>query len=99
MVIRVRAPALSRLRPALWLAGPARPVIVIQGRRTARAAPRGRRATPRQSPAPVRLGRPRGPRGAHSAPAGKAVGAPAGHPGHRPALAPHGRPQVDLSEP
>jgi len=43
-IIRVPAPALSHLRPALRLAGPARPVIGIQGRRAARAAARGRRA-------------------------------------------------------
>src|SRR5450432_1513365 len=47
MIIRVPAPALSHLRPALRLAGPARPVIGLQGRRAARAAARGRRAAPR----------------------------------------------------
>jgi len=31
MMIRVRAPALSHFRPALRLAGPARPFIGIQG--------------------------------------------------------------------
>src|SRR5215472_10237911 len=45
------APALSHLRPALRLAGPARPVIGLQGRRAARAAARGRRAAPDQSAA------------------------------------------------
>ena len=47
MIIRVLAPALPHLRPALRLAGPARPVIGLQGRRAARAAARGRRAAPR----------------------------------------------------
>ena len=49
MIIRVLAPALPHLRPALRLAGPARPVIGLQGRRAARAAARGRRAAPHQS--------------------------------------------------
>src|SRR5690242_4508502 len=44
MIIRVSAPGLSRLRPALRLAGSAQPVIGLQGRRAARAAARGRRA-------------------------------------------------------
>jgi putative transposase len=42
----------------------------------------------RPAAAPARLGRPRGPRRADPAPAGKAASAPAGHPGHRPPLAP-----------
>src|SRR6266550_4681878 len=100
MIIRVPAPALSHLRPALRLAGPAQPVIGLQERRTARPAARGRRAAPRQSPAPARLGRPRNPRRAHPAPAGTAAEAPAGHPRHRPALAPPpDDPQVDVPEP
>ena len=88
MIIRVPAPALSRLRPALRLADSARPVVGLQGRRVARAAARGRRAAPRQFPAPARLGRPGGPRRADPAPAGTAADAPADHPRHRPALAP-----------
>ena len=100
MIIRVLAPALSHLRPALRLAGPARPVTGLQGRRTAGAAARGRRVAPRQSPAPARLGRPRYPRRADPAPAGTAADAPAGHPRLRPALAPPpGRPQMDLPVP
>ena len=100
MIIRVLAPALSHLRPALRLAGPARPVIGLQGRRAARAAARGRRAAPHPSAAPARLGRPRGPRRADPAPAREAADAPAGHPRHRPALAPPPRrPQVDLPAP
>src|SRR6185436_18048061 len=48
----------------------------------------------------TRLGRPRRPRRAGPAPAGKAASAPAGHPRHRPALAPPpGHPQVDLPQP
>lgn len=38
MVIHVSASALSHLRPALWLAGPARPVVGLQGCRAACAA-------------------------------------------------------------
>jgi Homeodomain-like domain len=55
MIICVPSPALSHLRPGLRLAGPARPVIGLQGRRVARAAARGRRAASRQSPAPALL--------------------------------------------
>jgi putative transposase len=51
MIIRVLGPALPHLRPGLRLAGPARPIIGIQGRRAARTAARGRRAAPHQSPA------------------------------------------------
>src|SRR5271166_686044 len=100
MIIRVLAPALSHLRPALRLAGPARPVIGRQGRRTARTAARGRRAAPHPSAAPARLGRPRSLRRADPAPAREAAEAPAGHPRHRPALAPPPRrPQMDLPAP
>jgi hypothetical protein len=100
MIIRVPAPALSHLRPALRLAGYARPVNGLQGCRTAGAAARGRRAAPRQSAAPAGLGRPRSPRRADPAPAASAADAPAGHPGHRPALAPPpDHPQVDLPAP
>ncbi len=100
MIIRVPAPALSRLRPALRLVGPARPLVGLQGRRTARTAARGRRAAPRQSPASPGLGRPRGPCRADPAPAGETADAPAGHPRGRPALAPPpGYPEVDLSAP
>src|ERR1700722_326764 len=53
MIIRVPAPALPHLRPALRLAGPARPVISLQERRAARAAARSRRAAPH--PAAARL--------------------------------------------
>jgi putative transposase len=81
MIIRVPAPALPHLHPALRLAGPARPVDGFQGRRTARAAARGRRAAPHQSPAPAGLGRPRNPRRADPVPAGKTAGASPDHPG------------------
>ena len=51
-------------------------------------------------PGPARLGRPRGARRTHPAPASEAAGAPAGHPWQRLAVAsPFGRPQVDLPEP
>jgi hypothetical protein len=56
-------------------------IIRVPAPALSRAAARGRRPAPRQSPAPARLGPPRGPRRAHRAPAGKAAGAPAGHPG------------------
>ncbi len=88
MIIRVPAPALSHLRPGLRLAGLARPVIRLQERGAARAAARGRRAAPDPPAAPAGLGRPGGPRRADPAPASKAADAPAGHPRHRPALAP-----------
>jgi hypothetical protein len=100
MIIRVLAPALSHLRPALRLARPAQPVIGLQGRRTARAAARGRRAAPRPSAAPAELGRPHGPCRADPAPAREAAEAPAGYPWHCLALAPPpGRPQMDLPAP
>jgi hypothetical protein len=100
MIIRVLAPALPHLRAAQRLAGPARPVIGIQGRRAARAAARGRGAAPDPSAAPAGLGRPGGPRRADPALAPEAADAPAGHPGHHPALAPPPRrPQVDLPAP
>src|SRR5947209_14837429 len=97
MIGCVLAPALSHLRPALRLAGPARPVTGLQGRRTARAAARGRRAALDPAAAPAGLGRPRGPGGADPAPVLAAADAPAGHPRRRPALvSPSCRPQVDL---
>jgi len=100
MIIRVSPTALPHLRPALRLACPARPVIGLQGRRAARAAARDRRAAPHSSAAPAGLGRPRGPRRADPAPAGKAADAPAGHSRHCPAVAsPSGHPEVDLPEP
>ena len=100
MIIRVSPPALSHLRAAVQLAGPAQPVISVQGRGAAGAAARGRRAAPRPSAAPARLGRPRGPRHADPAPASTPAEAPAGHPRHRPALAPPpDHPQVDLPQP
>jgi hypothetical protein len=80
MIIRVPAPALPHLRPALRLAGPARPLIGVEKRGTAGAAARGRRAAPGTSAAPARLGRPRNPRHADPAPASTAAVAPAGHP-------------------
>src|SRR5690349_24305178 len=75
MIIRVLAPALPHLRPALRLAGPARPVTGLQERRVARTETRGRGAAPYQSAAPARLGRPSGPRRADPAAASKAADA------------------------
>src|ERR1035441_6357406 len=98
MIARVPPPALSDLHPGP-LAGPARPLIGVEERGTAGAAARGRRAAPRHSAAPAGLGRPRGPRRADPAPAQKAAGAPAGHAGHRAAVAPPpGHPEMDLPE-
>jgi len=56
MVICVLSPALFHLRPALRLAGPARPVVGFQGRRAAGAAARGRCAAADLSAAPAGLG-------------------------------------------
>ena len=81
MIIRVLASALSHLRRALRLAGPARPVIGLKGRRAAHAAARGRRAAPHPSAAPARLGRPRRPRRADPAPADTTASTLARHPG------------------
>ena len=69
MIIRVLAPDLPHLRPALRLAGPARPLVRVQGRGAARAAARGRCTTPYVSAAPAGLGRPCSPRRADPAPA------------------------------
>src|SRR5690348_3205498 len=100
MIIRVPAPALPHLHPALRLAGHTRPVNGLQGRGAARATARGRRAAPHSPAAPAGLGRPRGPRRADPAPADTAAGAPAGHTQHHPAVAPPpGRQEVDLPEP
>src|ERR1017187_8416182 len=100
MISRVPPPAPSHLRPALRLAGPARPLIGLQERRTARAAARGRRAAPDPPATPIGLGRPRSPRRANPAPAGEAADAPAGHARYRPAVAPPpDHPEVDLPQP
>ena len=88
MIARAPPPALSDLHPSLRLAGPARPVTRLQGRGAAGAAARGRRAAPRQSPAPAGLGRPRRPGRADPAPAGKAAITPAGHARYGAAVAP-----------
>jgi putative transposase len=100
MIGRVPSPAVHDLRPALRLAGPARPVNSIQGHRTAGAAARGCRAAPLQAQAPAELGRPCDPRRADSSPAANCADVAAGHPRHRPAVAPSpGHPEVDLSAP
>jgi len=48
MVSRVPPPALPDLRPALRLAGPARPLVSVQGRGAAGAPARGRHPAPHQ---------------------------------------------------
>jgi hypothetical protein len=100
MISRVLPSALSDLHPALRLACAARPFIDNQEHGVAGAAARGRRATPHQSAAPAGLGRPRRPRRADPAPAGKAADTPADHARHRSSVAPPpGHPQVDLPAP
>ena len=100
MIIRVLAPALPHLYLALRRAGPAWPVVGVQERRVARATARGRSAAPHQSPAPAGVGRPRNPRRADPASAGKAAGAPSDHPRHCPSVAPPPcYPEMDLPEP
>jgi hypothetical protein len=88
MVSRFPAPALPDLRPALRLAGPARPVIGLQECGTAGLAARGRGAAPHQPQAQPRLGRPSRHGRAHPVPAGEAASMPPGHPGNGPAVAP-----------
>jgi hypothetical protein len=97
MIARVPPSALSDLHTGLRLAGLARPLARLQERRAARAAARGRSAAPRHSAAPAGLGRPRSPRRADPAPAGKAATTPAGYARHRAPVAPSpGHPEVDL---
>src|SRR6266496_4593014 len=100
MIGRVPSPALPDLHPALRLAGPARPLAGLQGRRVAGAATRGRGAAPYHAPAPAGLGRSGGPRRAEPVPAAKTAAAPAGHTRHRAPVAPPPRhPEVDLPAP
>jgi hypothetical protein len=83
MITDVCSPALPGLRPAVRLAGPARPVTSIQERGTAGAAGRGRRAAPDRSAA-----RSTGPTGRPDPAAPReAAGTPASHARHRPAMA------------
>ena len=100
MITRVSLSALPDLHPGLRLAGPARPVHRVQGHRGCSCGGTSCRAAPHQAPARAGVGRPRGPRRADPPPAAKAADAPAGHPGHRPAVAPPpGHPEVDLPAP
>jgi hypothetical protein len=100
MIGRVPSSAVSDLHPARWLACPARPLTGVKERRTAGATARGRRAAPHQAQASPGLGRPSGAGRADPAPAHKAADAPAGHAGHRPAVAPPpGHKEMDLPEP
>src|SRR6266568_8966304 len=61
MVSRVAAAALPDLRPLGRLAGAARPLHRLEGRRTTRAAPRDRRPAAQQPQAAAGLGRPGDP--------------------------------------
>src|SRR5690348_10848509 len=98
MIGRVPSPALSDLRSALRLAGPAWPLVSVQERGTAGAAARDRRAAPRSADAPAGLGRPSCHGRADPAPAREAVGTPAGHSGNRLAVAPSpGHQEMDVS--
>jgi hypothetical protein len=100
MIGRVPSSAVSDLHPACWLACLARPLIGVKERRTAGATARGRRTAPHHAQASPGLGRPSGAGRADPAPAQKAAGAPAGHAGHRPAVAPPpGQKEMDLPEP
>jgi len=75
-------------------------VLGVQRRRLARAPARSRSAAADQSATAARLGRPGGPGRADPAPARQIAIAPAGHPWHRPALAPPpGHPALDLPAP
>lgn len=92
--------AVPDLRPSHRLAGPARPVLGGEERRTGGAAARGRGATPYQPPTAAGLGRPRGARRAGAAPTSATVRIPAGHTRHDPAMAPTpGGQELDLPEP
>src|ERR1017187_3314996 len=98
-VSRVPPPALPDLRPALRLAGPARPLVSVQERGTAGTAARGRPAAPHQAQTPPRLGRPSRHGRADPVPAREAASTPPGHPGNRPSVAPppgHPMPLLDL---
>jgi putative transposase len=98
MVSRVPPPALPDLRPALRLAGPARPLVSVQERRTAGPAARGRRAAPHQAQTPARLGRPSRHGRADPVPAREAASTPPGHPRNRPSVAPPpGHQEMNLS--
>ena len=100
MIGCVSSPAVPDLHPALRLACPARPLAGLQGHRAAGATAQGRRAAPHHAQASPGLGRPGGAGRADLAPAQKAAGAPAGHAGHGPAVAPpSGQEEMDLPEP
>ena len=100
IVSRVAAAALLDLRPAGRLAGAASPLHRVQGRRTARATPRGRRAAPDQAQAAAGLGGPGDPGRVDPMAAEDGEEPPARHPGDDLALAsPPGRAEVDLPEP
>ena len=100
MIGCVSSPAVPDLHPALRPACPARPLAGLQRHRAAGATARGRRAAPHHAQASPGLGRPGGAGRADLAPAQKAAGAPAGHAGHGPAVAPpSGQEEMDLPEP
>src|SRR5258708_31079764 len=88
MINRVRSSALSDLRPAVRLAGPAQPFIGLHECGAAGAAARGRRAAPHQSAAPRGLGRPRCAPRADPPPPAVAAESPAGYPRYPPPGAP-----------
>src|SRR5260370_7833210 len=79
MITHVTSPALPDLRPALQLAGPARPIASVQEHGTAGAAARGRRPAPEESAAPPGLGRPGGTGPADPAPAQTPARPPPSH--------------------
>src|SRR6266550_2911082 len=100
IVSRVAAAAVPDLRPAGRLADAARPLHRGQGRRTARAPPRGRRRATDQPQPAAGLGRPGDSGRVDPAAAHDGAEPPARHPDYDPALAsPPGDTEVDMPEP
>jgi hypothetical protein len=85
---RVAAPALSDPRPVPQLAVAARPYLVVQEHRAARATPRGRHTPQNQPEASPGLARPRRIRRTDPTATRGAARSSAGHPGHGVAAAP-----------
>src|SRR6266550_5526642 len=100
IVRRVTAAALPDLRSVGRLAGAARPLHRVEGRRTARAAARGCRPAAEEPPAAAGLGGPGDPGCVDPSAAEAGEEPPARHARYGPALAsPPRRPEVDLPEP
>src|SRR2546421_13030873 len=96
IVARVVASALSDLSAAAEPAVVVRPLVGVEGCRTAGVAPRSRRAPQNQPEASLGLGRSSGVRRVGPGVADDAAQASLGHTGHDPALAsPPNRQKVD----